>query len=121
MTEPHNARRDAPVICKNCGRKVTRKMRGQRYCSPKCCDRGRGRTRKVLVGGDTGAPGTPPKKDSENRFLRGAKSGSSIPINLLGGADFRPWLAPSRLDRATRAKICRAEIAEPPADVWVAV
>jgi hypothetical protein len=41
------SRRDAPVICANCGRKVLRRMRGQRFCSARCRDRGRGRSRKA--------------------------------------------------------------------------
>ena len=46
---PHNegksqtqaARRDAPVVCPTCGRRVKRQMRGQLYCSARCRDRGR--------------------------------------------------------------------------------
>ena len=117
MTEPHNARRDAPVICAECGLKAARKAKQQRYCSDRCREKGKDRSRKALMGGDTGAPPNPPKNISAINNLQGAKSGSSIPINVLGGPDFQAWTA-SHLDRATWSKICRAEIAEPPADVW---
>jgi hypothetical protein len=30
------SRRDEPVTCASCGRKVERKMRGQRFCSARC-------------------------------------------------------------------------------------
>jgi len=108
-----------PVICANCGRRAERKAKQQRYCSDRCREKGKDRSRKALMGGDTGAPPNPNKNINAINNLQGAKSGSSIPINLLGGADFQPWPV-ARLDRATWSRICRAEIAEPPADVWVA-
>ena len=49
-TRVQASRRDAPVICANCGRKVLRRLRGQRLCSARCRDRGRGRSRKAFLG-----------------------------------------------------------------------
>jgi hypothetical protein len=65
------ARRDEPVRCAACGRKVQRRMRGQRYCSARCRENGRGRVRKA----DTGAPTTPVNKCSNINSLEAAKNG----------------------------------------------
>jgi hypothetical protein len=62
-------RRDAPVMCPICGRSVQRLMRGQRFCSSRCRDRGRKRCRKVFLGTNTGAPATPHKSESKNNGL----------------------------------------------------
>lgn len=102
-------RRDAPVICAACGRKAQRKARQQRYCSARCRDRGR--VKNGFVGQHTGQPKDPPKNINGNNVLQGRKSGSSIPINLLGGGSWQ-WPEALQLDRITREKICRAEITE---------
>lgn len=70
-------RRDQPVICETCGRKVERRMRGQRYCKPRCRDRGRGRSRKAFLGKDTRAPASPTKISSASSDLQRAKTPSS--------------------------------------------
>ena len=76
MTGIHQAtHRDQPVVCVSCGRKVARRMRGQRYCSAQCRDRGRGRSRKALFNLDTGVPATPLKKHSKVKGLASTKSG----------------------------------------------
>jgi endogenous inhibitor of DNA gyrase (YacG/DUF329 family) len=72
-------RRDAPVACASCGRKVERRARQQRFCSDRCRNReiGRGRVRKASLGRDTGAPANPPKKDRKLKALQRAKTLSS--------------------------------------------
>ena len=42
-------RRDEPVICAACGRKVQRRMRMQRYCGARCRENDRGRVRKAFL------------------------------------------------------------------------
>src|SRR5262245_1775868 len=48
-------RRDAPVICLSCGRQVARQARQQRFCSPRCKEKGRARA-PAPAGGTTTAP-----------------------------------------------------------------
>src|SRR5215831_21012400 len=73
--------------CQACGRCVKRKSRQQRFCSDRCRDyaKGQKRTRKAFLGGDTGAPPDPLFLSSKNKALQAQKSGSSIPLNVLGG------------------------------------
>jgi hypothetical protein len=70
------SRRDEPVVCASCGRKTARRMRGQRYCSAQCRERGRGRVRKAFLGRDTGAPATPHENANVSRGLQRHKSRS---------------------------------------------
>ena len=113
-----NSRRDAPVICSACGRKVARKSRQQRYCSDRCrvySQRENARSqinartaiKNLIVGQDSGSVTNPPKKLCENNGLQRAKSGSSIPLNLLGG--YR-WPNAPKLDSDTLERIRRLEI-----------
>ena len=83
---PHY-RKDAPVTCAACGRRVARKVRQQRYCSDRCRDyeKGQRRVRKSFLSTDTRASPNPPFLPTKNNELRGAKSGSSIPLNVLVG------------------------------------
>jgi hypothetical protein len=74
------SRCDSLVVCAACGRKVARQMRGQRYCSARCRDRGRGRCRKAYLGRGTRAPTTHPKKGRMFNDLRWAKRQSSSDI-----------------------------------------
>jgi hypothetical protein len=76
------ARRDIPVVCRVCGRRVERAARQQLYCSRVCRERGKERVRKASLGGDTGAPPNPPKKLNGNNHFGAGKSRSSIPQNL---------------------------------------
>src|SRR6516162_6315995 len=55
------SRRDQAVVCESCGAKVERRMRGQRFCSARCRDQVRGRSRKAFLGRGTRAPTTPAK------------------------------------------------------------
>jgi hypothetical protein len=93
-------RRDAPVVCANCGRKVARRMRGQRYCSQRC----RQRTNRALKPfknapryPSSGGATTPLKKDNKNNALQGAKTLSSprilAPADVLAVEVFhRTWM-----------------------------
>jgi len=77
------SRRDQPVVCATCGRKVARRMRGQHYCSARCRDRGRGRSRKAFLGKDTRAPATPVKNTHDLKVLGTVKKRSSnAPVSL---------------------------------------
>jgi hypothetical protein len=96
------ARRDIPVVCRVCGRRVERAARQQVYCSRICRERGKERIRKASLGGDTGAPPNPPKKLNGANGLQGAKPRSSPPQNLLrevietevfAGRSWRPVLS----------------------------
>jgi hypothetical protein len=53
------SRRDQVVVCESCGERVERRMRGQRFCSTRCRDRARGRSRKAFLGKDTRVPTSP--------------------------------------------------------------
>jgi hypothetical protein len=77
------SRRDAPVWCRVCGRRVARVARQQLYCSRACRERGKERIRKASLGGDTGAPPNPPKKLNGANGLHGSKTRSSTPQSLL--------------------------------------
>jgi hypothetical protein len=71
------SRRDQPVVCESCGAKVERRMRGQRFCSSRCRDRARGRSRKAFLGKDTRAPTTPTKFRPKVNDLQAINDGSS--------------------------------------------
>jgi hypothetical protein len=60
-----------------------------------------------VLGQDTGPVTNPPKSPSKINGLQGAKSGSSIPSNVLGG--YR-WPNAPKLDRHTWANVIRREI-----------
>src|SRR5438477_11732870 len=57
---PHY-RKDAPVTCAACGRRVARKARQQRYCSDRCRNyqKGQRRVRKSFLSTDTRASPNP--------------------------------------------------------------
>ena len=85
------ARRDTPVICLSCGRTVPRNARQQRYCSDRCRERGRDRSRKTAVEAlknaprypHSGAPTNPLKNINGHNGLQPWEGGSSIPRSLL--------------------------------------
>src|SRR5215470_15284421 len=108
-------RRDAPVTCEACGRRVARKSRQQKFCSDNCRDFARRENRasqleartaikNSVLGQDTGQTTNPPKSASKNNKLQRAKSGSSTPLNVLGG--YR-WPNAPKLDRHTWANVIR--------------
>jgi hypothetical protein len=74
------ARRDEPVICAKCGKKTKRRMRGQKYCSPICRERGRERSRKAFLGHNACAPATPKKNRRDSNLLAAAKRRGSHEI-----------------------------------------
>ena len=115
-TIPHgNSRRDASVKCGACGRTVRRKSRQQRYCSDRCRDyarrenKARTAIKNPVLDSDTGQPTNPLFLSNKNNSLQGAKSGSSIPLNVLGG--YR-WPNAPRLDASTLANVIRREIGD---------
>jgi hypothetical protein len=79
------SRRDEPVVCESpgCGRKVERRMRGQRFCSSRCRDRARGRSRKAFLGKDTRAPTSPTKFRNKVKNLQAIDDRSSLTKSAL--------------------------------------
>ena len=106
-------RRGEKLRCPICERKFERRARQQIYCSARCQDRGRKRTRKALLGQDTGAPCNLQKIARENNALRGPKTESSVfanaPLNILGGGSWR-WPNTPQIDGKTWKKLVRAEV-----------
>jgi len=97
------------VNCQACGRRVARKSRQQRYCSDRCRDyeKGQRRVRKSFLSTDTRASPNPPFLLNQNKGLQGAKSGSSIPLNVLGG---HRWPNAIPVDGGVLRKVIRAEL-----------
>ena len=97
------------VNCQACGRRVARKSRQQRYCSDRCRDyeKGQRRVRKSFLSTDTRASPNPLFLSNKNNELRGAKSGSSIPLNVLGG--YR-WPNAIPVESLVLRKVIRAEV-----------
>jgi hypothetical protein len=105
---PHY-RKDTPVTCAACGRRVTRKARQQRFCSDRCRDyeKGQRRVRKSFLSTDTRASPNPLFFPNKNNELQRPKSGSSIPLNVLGGYH---WPNAVPVDRDVLRKVVRAEL-----------
>jgi hypothetical protein len=107
------ANRFEAVSCQGCGRKVKRKSRQQRYCSDRCRvyaqreNKARTALKNPVVGQDSGSVTNPIFLSNELKGLQGRKSGSSIPLNVLGG--YR-WPNAVGVERDTLRKIVRAEI-----------
>src|SRR5215469_17828147 len=105
------------VTCQACGRRVARKSRQQKFCSDRCRDfaRRENKARTAIknsdLGQDTRQPTNPSKISKENSWLRTAKSGSSVPLNVLGG--YR-WANSIAVERELLRKIVRAEIGAAP-------
>jgi hypothetical protein len=108
-----SARKDAPVICAACGRRVARKSRQQRFCSGRCRDfvrrenNARTAIKNPVAVEDTGQPTNPPKTSKENNTLQGTKSASTLPLNVLGG--YR-WANSIAIEPELLRKIVMAEI-----------
>jgi predicted nucleic acid-binding Zn ribbon protein len=73
--------RRAKVECPACGRTVERKARHQRFCSDRCKEKGRQRTRKAFLGQDTGAPTHPYKLTNKNKGMQSQKCGPNPRIS----------------------------------------
>jgi endogenous inhibitor of DNA gyrase (YacG/DUF329 family) len=103
------------LSCGACGRRVKRKSRQQLYCSDRCRQyalrENKARTAIKNAPGypDSGTVTNPHFLSNKNNGLRGAKSGSSIPLNVLGG--YR-WPNPIPVDRAVLRKVLRVELGE---------
>ena len=105
--------------CGACGRRVARKSRQQRFCSDRCRNyahrnapsqiNGRTAIKNASRYLDSGAVTNPHFLSSKNNELRGPKSGSSTPLNVLGG--YR-WPNAVDVDRGLLRKIVRAEIGD---------
>ena len=109
------ANRFEAVTCQACGRRTARKSRQQKFCSDRCRDYARreNKARTAIKNApeypDGGAVTNPHFLSNKNNELRGAKSGSSIPLNVLGG--YR-WPNAVDVDRGLLRKIVRAEIGD---------
>ena len=115
-----NINRLEAVTCAACGRKVKRKSRQQRYCSDRCRDFARRERNASQINArtaiknpgdyqDSGQPTNPLFLSNELNELRKQKSGSSIPLNVLGGYQ---WPNADSIDRDLLRKIIRAEIGD---------
>jgi len=104
--------------CQACGRGVKRKSRQQRFCSDRCRDFARRerdasqinvRTAIKNAAGyqGSGQPTNPLFLSNKNNDLQGQKSGSSIPLNVLGG--YR-WPNAVGVERGLLHKIISAEV-----------
>ena len=105
------------VTCQACGRRTARKSRQQRYCSDRCrkfaARELETRTAVKSPSGyqDSGLVREPIIFPSKNKAVQKAKSGSSIPLNVLGG--YR-WPNAVGVDGGLLRKIVRAEIRAAP-------
>src|SRR5215472_98534 len=112
-TNPRVTNRFESLSCGACGRHVTRKSRQQRYCSDRCRQyalrQNKARTAiKNPVGyQDSGTVTNPLFLLNQNNELRGAKSGSSIPLNVLGG--YR-WPDALSVESEVLRKLVRVEL-----------
>jgi len=103
------------VNCHACGRKVKRQSRQQLYCSDRCRDfaRRENKARTAIKNPSSylhrGEPTNPLILSSKNKGLQGQKTGSSIPLNVLGG--YR-WPNAVGVDRGLLRKIIMAEVGE---------
>jgi hypothetical protein len=113
-----NANRFEPVRCQACGRSVKRKSRQQRYCSDRCRKYASRENAASQINARTalknraGYQGTRPVREpillsNKNNSLQRAKSGSSIPLNVLGS--YR-WPDAPKLDPETLERIRHLEI-----------
>ena len=101
------------VSCGACGRRVKRKSRQQLYCSDRCRDYARreNKARTAIKNASeypgSGQPTNPHFLSNKNNELRGPKSGSSIPLNVLGG--YR-WSNAVDVERDLLRKIIGGEV-----------
>ena len=101
------------LSCGACRRRVKRKSRQQLYCSDRCRQyalrENKARTAIKNAPGyqDSGPVTNPHFLSNKNSELQGAKSGSSIPLNVLGG--YR-WPGATSIEPELLHKVIRAEI-----------
>jgi hypothetical protein len=98
------ARRDEPVTCAACGRKVQRRMRGQRYCSARCRENDRGRVRKAFLVQDRAG-------QNMARHVAGANAGrpSHHMVNLTRAKDAAQSLALAVLNQFKKPTTTKTE------------
>jgi hypothetical protein len=70
-------RRDTPVCCPACEHKVARRSRQQKFCSKRCAEKARQRSRKAVLGQDTRVPADPHKSSREINALQVTKTVST--------------------------------------------
>jgi hypothetical protein len=105
------------VTCQACGRRVARKSRQQKFCSDRCRDYARRENnarraiKNSVLGQDTGRPTNPRNSVRKNNSLQGSKTGSSVPLNVLGG---HRWANSITVERELLRKVVRAEIGAAP-------
>src|SRR5215471_9419214 len=122
---PKGTSRFESLSCGACGRRVKRKSRQQLYCSGRCRQyalrENKARTAIKNAPGypDSGTVTNPHFLSNKNNGLRGAKSGSSIPLNAKSGSSIPlnvlggyRWPNPIPVDRAVLRKVLRAELGE---------
>jgi endogenous inhibitor of DNA gyrase (YacG/DUF329 family) len=101
------------VSCQACGRRVARKSRQQRFCSDRCrkfaARELEARTAIKIPSGhqDSGPVRQPINFANKNNVLQRAKTGSSIPLNVVGGYQ---WPNSTPIDRELLRKIVRTEV-----------
>src|SRR6516164_3924352 len=101
--------------CGACGRRIARKSRQQRYCSDRCRDYARRENKartaiKNSVGYQgSGQPTNPLFLSNKNNELQRQKTGSSMPLNVLGG--YR-WPSSITVERDLLRNVIKAEIGE---------
>ena len=103
--------------CGACGRRVARKSRQQRFCSDRCRNYAHRNDPSQINGCtaiknasgylDGGRVTNPLFLCNKNNGLQGRKSGSSIPLNVLGG--YR-WSNAVDVERDLLRKIIKAEV-----------
>jgi len=104
------ANRFEAVTCQACGRRTPRKSRQQRYCSDRCRKfAARELEARTAVKSPSGYQDSGPVREpiifpSKNKAVQKAKSGSSMPLNVLGG--YR-WPNAVGVDRGLLPKIVR--------------
>jgi hypothetical protein len=101
--------------CGACGRRIARKSRQQRYCSDRCRDYARRENKartaiKNSVGYQgSGQPTNPLFLSNKNNELQRQKTGSRMPLNVLGG---HRWPSSITVERDLLRKVIKAEIGE---------
>jgi hypothetical protein len=110
LRRPLALHRNDPVICVRCGRDVPRRARQQKFCSNRCREATKERSRKTgvdakKVGGrypTTSAPPNPPKRVNSFNVLRTPKTQSRlsqklrrqvIETEIFGGREWQPGVS----------------------------
>jgi hypothetical protein len=101
------------VSCQACGRKVKRKSRQQKFCCDRCRKfAARELEARTAIKNPSGYQDSGPVREpiifpSKNNAVQMGKSGSSIPLNVLGG---HRWQNSITIDAKTLANVVHREI-----------